>query len=200
MHDNEVIFYTEPNYGGASYNYKLGDDVDLGNTSLNDKFTSLRVGPKVKVVAWQHYNQTGTFREWDVDQPDITEIGGLTRFRVLDGGTLPVAVRLEDKTGGKPRQFSMKVESRDVGTALVYSGDREFGLVGLMPEDGPPVTTAIHVRNEQSGVYVATGSVYFAWDKKTKSVKIADETNFPTNMAHKREGRNAFVCQLKSVD
>ncbi|WP_017599593.1 beta/gamma crystallin domain-containing protein [Nocardiopsis lucentensis] len=199
MSDNEVIFYEELNYGGASHPYKLGDDINLGNTSLNDKFTSVKVGAKVKVVAWQHYDQTGVYREWDVDQPDITDIGGLTRFRVVKSGTLPIAVRLEDLTGQEKHHYSMKVDSHDVGTAKVYSGGAGYGLVGLMPEAGPPVTTAIYVRDEKSGVYVATGSIYFTWDGETKSIRIDNAENFPKNMEHQRERRNEFTCQLKSV-
>ncbi|WP_326655004.1 beta/gamma crystallin domain-containing protein [Streptomyces sp. NBC_01750] len=199
MKDDQVTFYAQLSFAGEAHTYDLGADENLHPGELNDKFKSLKVGQQAKVLAWQHANQTGKYREWNLDQSDITGIGGLSRFKVTRDTTLPIAVRLEDLTGGQNRQYSLKVDSFEVGQILVYSGDLEYGLVGIMPEDGPPVTTAIYVRDEQSGNYVATGSVYFAWNGTTKSVDVADETNFPDNMRYKRDGRNQFIFELTAV-
>jgi hypothetical protein len=199
MKDDQVTFYAQLSFAGEAHTYDLGADENLHPGELNDKFKSVKVGRQAKVLAWQHANQTGKYREWDLDQADITGIGGLSRFKVIRDTTLPIAVRLEDLTGGQNRQYSLKVDSFEVGQALVYSGDPEYGLVGIMPEDGPPVTTAIYVRDEQSGNYVATGAVHFAWNSTTKSVDIADDTNFPANMEYKRDGRNQFIFELTSV-
>ncbi|WP_330348976.1 beta/gamma crystallin domain-containing protein [Streptomyces sp. NBC_00582] len=199
MSDQEVIFYTRTNLSGDAHPYRVGADENLYPGQLNDRFKSVKVGTKAKILAWQHANQTGKYREWDLDQADISDIGGLTRFKVVDSTTLPIAVRLEDLTGAPDGRFSLKIDSYDVGTIIVHSGDPEYGLVGVMPEDGPPVTTAIYVRNEQSGEYVATGAIHFVWNAGTKSIDVADATNFPENMEYSRDGRNRFIFKLKSV-
>ena len=199
MSDQEVTFYTQVNYSGDAHVYRVGADENLYPGELNDRFKSVKVGRKAKVLAWQHGNQTGKYREWDLDQADFSDIGGLTRFKVVDSTTLPIAVRIQDLTGAPARAYSMKVNSYDVGDTIVYSGAPEYGLVGVMPEDGPPVTTAIYVRNENSGEYVATGAIHFTWNSGTKSIDVADASNFPENMEHARDGRNQFTFTLKSV-
>ncbi|MDT0466650.1 beta/gamma crystallin domain-containing protein [Streptomyces gibsoniae] len=199
MNDQEVTFYTRPNYMGDAHTYALGTDENLYPGELNDKFKSVKVGRKVKILAWQHGNQTGKYREWDLDQPDISDIGGLTRFKVVESTTLPVVVRLQDLTGAPAGKYSLKVSSYDVGDTIVYSGDPEYGLVGVMPEDGPPVTTAIYVRDEHTGAYVAVGAIYFTWNPDTKSIDVADASNLPENLAYSREDRNQFTFKLTEV-
>lgn len=199
MSEQEVTFHTGTNYTGDAHTYVVGSDENLYPGGLNDRFKSVRVGRKAKVLAWQHANQTGKYREWDVDQPDISDIGGLTRFKVVESTTLPIAVRLQDLTGGPARRYSLKIASYDVGDTIVHSGDPEYGLVGVMPEDGPPVTTAIYVRDEHSGAYVAVGAIYFVWNSSTKSIDVADASNVPENLGYSRDGRNQFTFTLTSV-
>lgn len=198
MSVDEVMFYKSVNYAGDPYAYKLGAQEALPG-ELNDRFRSVRVGELVKVLAWQHYGQSGIYREWEVDTPDITDIGGLSTFRVVEKTTLAIAVRLQDDTGAEPGRYSLKVVSYEVGEITAHSGDPEYSLVGFMPAGGPPVTTAIYVRDERTGEYMAIGSVYFAWNAGTKSVDIADETNFPENMTHERAGSNRFTFRLTST-
>jgi hypothetical protein len=88
---------------------------------------------------------------------------------VVPSNTRAIAIAFQDATGGKPRQYTLKLDAADVGTVKLFSNDsaaeegNEYRLVGLMPEGGPPVTTAVYVRNEADGGYVAVGSVYFQW-------------------------------------
>ncbi|MBW8801423.1 MAG: hypothetical protein JF597_50155 [Streptomyces sp.] len=199
MSEQEVTFYTRTNYTGDAHTYVVGADENLYPGGLNDKFKSVRVGRKAKVLAWQHANQTGKYQEWDIDQPDISDIGGLTRFKVVESTTLPIVVRLQDLTGAPARRYSLKIASYDVGDTIAYSGDPEYGLVGVMPEDGPPVTTAIYVRDEHSGVYVAVGAIYFVWNSSTKSIDVADASNVPENLDYSRDGRNQFTFKLTEV-
>jgi Membrane binding len=134
-----------------------------------------------------------------VDTPDITDIGGLSTFRVVEKTTLAIAVRLQDDTGGAPGRYSLKVVSYQVGEVTTYSGDPDYALVGFMPAGGPPVTTAIYVRDQQPEFdYVAIGSVYFAWNPETKAVDVADQTNFPENMTYEQTGSNLFTFHLTS--
>ncbi|MFI2645932.1 beta/gamma crystallin domain-containing protein [Streptomyces sp. NPDC018610] len=199
MSEQEVTFYARPSYTGDGHTYTVGANENLHPGELNDRFNSVRVGRKAKVLAWQHANQTGKYREWEVDQPDISDIGGLTRFKVVESTTLPIAVRLQDLTGAQPGRYSLKVASYDVGDTVVRSGDPEYGLVGVMPEDGPPVTSAIYVRNELSGEYVALGAIYFAWNSGTKSIDVAEASNVPENLDYSRDGRNQFTFKLTEV-
>lgn len=201
MSDDEATFYTQLAYQGDPHAYKLGSDIELYPGHLNDQYQSVRVGAMVKVLAWQHAGMAGRYQEWDVDQPDITSIGGLSHFQVVELGTLPIAIRLEDATGAAPGSYSLTAESYQVGRITVPSGDPEYGLIGIMPVDGPPVTTAIYVRDEQPGhgQFVATGAIYFIWNGATGTIDVADQTNFPANMDYQRADRNKFTLRLISV-
>ncbi|MFE3026119.1 beta/gamma crystallin domain-containing protein [Nocardia tengchongensis] len=198
MSVDEATFYRNVDYVGEPYAYKLGTQESLPG-DLNDRFRSVRVGELVKVLAWQHYGQSGRYREWEVDTPDITDVGGLSTFRVVEKTTLAIAVRLQDDTGAAPGRYSLKVVSYEVGEITTPSGDPEYALVGFMPAGGPPVTTAIYVRNEQTGEFVAIGSVYFVWNPQTSAVDVADETNFPENMTYERAGSNRFTFHLTAT-
>lgn len=161
-----VIFYTEKNFGGDAHPYKVGDDVSLPS-DLNDKFLSVNVGVAAKVLAWRDYNKQGPYREWTGPNPDISDIEGLSCFVVVDGDTRAIAFLFKDATGGADRQYSLTVNAADVGEVKIYSNDGDdYRVVGLMPSGGPPVTTAIYVRDEKSGGYIATGSVFFQWSSE----------------------------------
>ncbi|MFD6356934.1 beta/gamma crystallin domain-containing protein [Nocardia tengchongensis] len=198
MSVDEATFYRNVDYVGEPSACKLGTQESLPG-DLNDRFRSVRVGELVKVLAWQHYGQSGRYREWEVDTPDITDVGGLSTFRVVEKTTLAIAVRLQDDTGAAPERYSLKVVSYEVGEITTHSGDPEYALVGFMPAGGPPVTTAIYVRDEQTGEYAAIGSVYFVWNPQTSAVDVSDETNFPKNMTYERAGSNQFTFHLTAT-
>ncbi len=164
---NAANFYTEKSFGGEEYSYTIGSDISVpGN--LNDKFLSVNVGAAAKVIAWQHYSATGIYKEWTGENPDITDIEGLSRFQVVDGDTRAISFLFKDTTGGTTKQYSLKVDARDVGTVTLYSNeDDTYRLVGIMPDSGPPVTTAVYLRDESSGSYLAIGSVYFQWESSS---------------------------------
>ncbi|KAL2131686.1 hypothetical protein VTI74DRAFT_4729 [Chaetomium olivicolor] len=197
-----AVFYASPDLTGTATPYAIGADISLP-TSLNDKFQSVNVGASAKVIAWQHYDESGIYQEWAAgEHPDISSIGGLSRFKVVEGNTRAVAFAFKDATGGKKRQYSLKVEARDVGTVTLYSGEEgegegtEYRLVGIMPEGGPPVTTALYVRDESSGAYVALGSVYFQWSEKEDRVEIVENENWPAQLKQERTGASTFVLTL----
>ncbi|MFD9655821.1 beta/gamma crystallin domain-containing protein [Streptomyces mirabilis] len=60
MSEQEVTFYSRLNYTGDAHTYAVGTDENLHPGELNDKFKSVKVGRKAKVLAWQHSNQSGT--------------------------------------------------------------------------------------------------------------------------------------------
>ncbi|KAJ4289953.1 hypothetical protein N0V88_006751 [Collariella sp. IMI 366227] len=157
---------TLPNLSGTPTPYTIGADVALPS-SLNDKYQSVSVGASAK------------------------------SSRV----TRAVAFAFKDATGGKKKQYSLKVEAREVGTVTIYPGKRqrareEYRLVGIMPEGGPPVTTAVYVRDEASGAYVALGSVYFQWNEKEDRVDIVENENWPVQLKQERTGASQFVVTL----
>jgi len=193
-------FYESVSFGGAPRIYSVGDDVNLYPGFFNDKFKSVIVGPGAKVLAWQHANSTGHYAVLTGNNPDITSIGGLSRFKVLANDTRVIAFKFKDATGGEAKRYSLKVNAADVGEQLLYSNeDDEFKLVGTMPVSGPPVTTAIYLRDEQTGVYLATGSVYFQWNEGTKQVDIVSQENFPAQLKHEREDASRFIITLTST-
>ena len=196
MSDTEACFFTEYKHEGDRHCYPLGANENLWPGNLNDRFKSVSVGRSVKVLAWQHANASGKYREWVTDEDDITEIDGLSRFAVVADTTLPIAVRFVDDTGAPPGQYSLQLNSHDVGEIKMLSGDSADSLVGIMPADGPPVTTALYVRNERTGDYAANGSIYFSWNGATKSIDVADETNLPANVSYQRTDRNQFTFTL----
>lgn len=193
---NIAVFFQKTNYEGTGDPYPLGQDVSVPG-SLNDKYLSVAVGASTKVIAWQHYNETGHYREWAESQSDISDIGGLSRFRVVDNDTRAISFIFKDATGGSDKQYSLKVDARDVGAVTLYSNDGdEYGLVGILPAGGPPVTTAIYVRDEKSGVYIAVGSVFFQWNSSNNEVDVVENENWPKQLDTKRTGKSAFEVTL----
>lgn len=197
--DGEVVFFTKSQYEGDKHSYRIGDDINLYPGELNDKFKSAVVAWDAKVLAWQHDNASGHYKELEGTVPDLSDIGGLTRFKVISSDTRVIAFKFTDKTGGAPKQYSLKLIAADVGEKILYSDeDDEFKLVGTIRESGPPVTTAVYLRNEHSGQYFDPGSIYFRWNKDSKQVDIVEEGNFPKQLRHERAGPSKFIIELIS--
>lgn len=196
---DEVDFFDKTNFDGNSYRYHIGDDVNLYPGALNDKFNSVIVGSGAKVLAWQHANASGVYRELTGKNPSMAELKGLSRFKVIDDDTRVIAFLFKDTTGGDPKQYSLKLDAADVGEKLLYSNeDDDYKLVGTIPDDGTVVTTALYLRDEKSGQYLAIGSVYFQWNKTTTQVDIVSSENFPKQLKSERAGPTKFVVTLIS--
>jgi hypothetical protein len=162
---NTANFYVKLNFEGQAHPYPIHDANVQLPASLNDRFLSVNVGAAAKVIAWQHYSSTGIYREWTGENPDITDIGGLSTFRVVDGNTRAISFLFKDATGAPAKRYSLQLNAADVGSVKLYSNEDEtYRLVGIMPDSGPPVTTAVYVRDESSGVYITQGSVFFQWN------------------------------------
>ncbi|RYP56397.1 hypothetical protein DL770_010837 [Monosporascus sp. CRB-9-2] len=198
----EAWFYTEENYGGSKNSYKIGEDINLYPGSLNDKFNSVAVGSEAKVLAWQHDNASGNYAELTGDTASLKSIGGLSRFKVVEDDTRAIAFKFRDATGGGQRQYSLKIDAADVGAITLYApddaDDGEWNLVGTIREAGPPVTTAVYIRDERSGVYVAVGSVFFQWNSGSKQVDVVENDNFPKQLSIERADASKFVATLTS--
>lgn len=195
----EAVFYTQNDYKGDKHPYRIGDDINLYPGNLNDKFRSSVVAWDTKVLAWQHANSSGHYKELEGEVPSLSDLGGLSRFKVITNDTRIIAFKFTDKTGGTPKQYSLKLNAADVGEKILYSDeDNEFKLVGVIGESGPPVTTAIYIRNEHNGQYLDAGSVFFQWNKDLKQVDIVSSENFPKQLESERAGPSKFLMTLVS--
>ncbi|KAK4132146.1 DUF1881-domain-containing protein [Trichocladium antarcticum] len=193
-----ALFYEGKNFTGTQHDYKVGDNISVPH-ELNDKLLSTNIGSLAKVIGWRDYGSGGggIFQEWTGAQPDITSLGGLSRFLVSPISSRAISFLFKDATGGKDRQYSLKVDARDVGEALLYSNvDDQYRLVGVMPENGPPVTTAVYIRDELSGVYLAVGSIYFEWNAAEDKVDIVQDGNWPKQLKSEQTGKSAFLITL----
>jgi len=195
----EVAFFTLDNFKGDKHQYKSGDDINLWPGNLNDKFKSAIVASDTKVLAWQHDNASGKYKELEGEVPSLADIGGLTRFKVISNDTRVLAFKFKDQTGGTRKQYSLKLNAADVGEKILYSDeDDEFKLVGTIRETGPPVTTATYIRNEHDGKYLDAGSIFFQWNKTSKQVDIVSSENFPKQLETERTGPSKFIITLVS--
>lgn len=201
MDATQVCFYEGPNYTGKEHIYHENDDVTFHYPEeLNDRFKSVKVGALVKVLAWQHSDGGGKHEIWEKDNPDISAIDGLSKFKIIANSTQAVAVRFESRVNNG--RFCLYVQAAGVSEGKVKScaDDSEFKLIGIMPVEGPPVTTAIFVRNETTGEYLSpNGALYLRWNKETGQVDIVDSTNFPDHLEVKRVAGNRFIIALVKI-
>ncbi|WP_158566764.1 beta/gamma crystallin domain-containing protein [Actinomadura craniellae] len=202
MDQTQVCFYEGTNYTGKEHHYKEGDEVVFQYPEdLNDKFKSVKVGSLVKVLAWQHSDGGGKHEVWEADNADIGSIDGLSKFRIIAHATQAVAVRFEDNADNG-HQHCLYVQAAGVSDGKVKScaGDPAFKLIGIMPAGGPPVTTAIFVRDETTGQYLdPNGALHLRWNDETKQVDVADSTNFPGHLKWTRAEGNRFVISLEKI-
>lgn len=201
----DAIFFTStglvPGPGDA---YFQGDNIDFcsGSDPLNDEYHSLIVANGTRVNCWQHCNGTGQFRTYtDGPHDDISDIGGLSKFQVLPmESSYAIGLKLTDGTGlGHPPGFyEMTFVAHDIGDAGVPSGAEDYVYLPSSSSEAV-LTCAIYVRNLQSGVYVATGSVYLQWDHETGIISIDDqEETFPSNMSVTQDDNTHFTFTLNS--
>ena len=145
----------------------------------------MRIGKRAKVFFWNYEGVSGDRSELTADTPDITDIGRPTRFLVADSATVPISIRFSDDTGAAPGRHSLKADSFLVGSITIPSG--RSGFIGKMDPSGQPVTTALFVRDESSGAYVAVGSVHFVWNNGR--IEVSD-ANLPDNLKCQRMADN----------
>ncbi|KAI1399460.1 abundant perithecial protein [Hypoxylon fuscum] len=194
---DEAVFYAKTNYEGHSTPYKIGEVEDFYPETLNDKFGSAVVGVEAAVLVVPGREKIGQYVTMTGDNPSLGAAGELSRFVVIkEHNTRAIEFKFTDATGGKFHQYSLKVNAADVGSPILYSGDDYFKLVGLIQDK--EVTTAIYVRDESSGVYVASGSVYFKYNKEKEEVDIVSEEDWPKQLKHERAASNKFIITLVS--
>ncbi|RCJ27527.1 hypothetical protein A6770_25635 [Nostoc minutum NIES-26] len=190
MSNSGAIFFEQKNYQGVSHSYEIDQEYaapcDDGNSELNDKFLSVKIGELVKVLAWQHCDGTGVYREWETDNPDLSDIKGLSKFQVVNTTNSVVAFRLIDRSGAG-KALSLKCQTDQVGesTDRTNDGNDEYRIIGTLPTDKPnfpPLTTGVYLRLEEPNYdYLSTGTVYIKWNNNTHEAELTyqNETQPP---------------------
>ncbi|MFD4147296.1 pyridoxal-dependent decarboxylase [Streptomyces goshikiensis] len=196
MNDDEAVFHPEGQYSGEGVHLGLGT-CDSAPKPISGTIRSVRIGPLVKAVT---YDATGRHQEWETDTP---ETAGLPLLKVLEKTAQIITVYLRDGTGSEDGRYSLTIESFAYGKVTTRSGNPASAFIGAMPKDGPPMTAAFSVRDEQSGQYAATGAIHFIWNPGTESVDVADTTDLPTNMACEpastsKATSNSFTLRLRA--
>ncbi|AFZ25584.1 Protein of unknown function (DUF1881) [Cylindrospermum stagnale PCC 7417] len=198
---NEVAFFTATNFGGSEHTYNLGDKVDLYKTdpSLNDQFKSVKIGSSdIKVLAWQDDGFHGAFEEYREDTPSINI--ALTSFHVVTNGLSP-SFKFFDATNSSS-QYCLTVKAYEYGDVVDCSKDGEdvFQVIGTLDKNRPePLTTAIYLRNQSTGSYETTGSIYFTYSADKTHVVVANDDEFPAGMTYEPVGNDQFIFKWNGL-
>jgi hypothetical protein len=197
----EAIFFEGKNYEGTAHPYPIsGEDQATcsgDSLALNDKYLSVQVGQGVKVLAWQHCDGSGKYREWTEDIPDLSDIGGLSRFKVVGNSDSTIAFRLVDRSGAEI-PLSLKLQAYAIGESTDRSDDNndEYHIIGHVPTDqagGEPFVTQVSLRKEVwPGEYLSLGSVYFNWNDSDKKVDLTYTDNKPAGFEFEQTGVGTF--------
>lgn len=194
---NTVDFFPEENYGGVAASSELSKVEHL---VLNSKYFSYELGSGTKLLVWNHSNYYDQ-EEWTSSKPSIPSTSTKQCYQVLKGTTSVIGFRFKDITSAEPGSYSLTLNVANIGQVVLLSDESDqFAIAGTMPHDGPPVTTAVYVRDMKTGIYIAQGSVYFEWDSSQEKVVIADQTNWPKQLEHEEEGDNNFTITLISTE
>ncbi|EDP59526.1 beta/gamma crystallin domain-containing protein [Vibrio sp. AND4] len=208
-------FYKNKYYEGYSKFYDEHDGVYSLPWELNDYFHSVKVGKYSKVFAWRHFteDQYGDIQqEWSEDNPDISSLGGLSRFKITPKEVEGVLIRLVDGIEtNKKYCMSAKVYGEGEG-ADVYSCTNNVGyqLVGTLnpTHGGESIIASIATRNMEKsdpnyGQYINNGSVYFKV-KGDGNIEVSHDhgefENFPKNLNIIEVRENTFDVILISEE
>ncbi|WP_199152665.1 beta/gamma crystallin domain-containing protein [Chromobacterium sp. ASV23] len=199
---DQIAFFRTKDLQGEPDFYKVGDDITFQfGDNFNDKYKSVEVGETAKVRCYQHTNASGLTHEYlpGRHQNIDAQISGLSKFQVLALDTaFAVGLRLHDKTGGAPGEYTMVFEAAEIGRVEVPSG---LGNYVFLPASSSSneTTCAIFVFN-RDGISVASGAVYFRWDPHTLEIHITEyEETFPANMSYHKDDQTRITFYLDAV-
>ncbi|KAI0971468.1 membrane binding-domain-containing protein [Xylaria arbuscula] len=197
--EKSANFYDKANFEGASHNYALSSVTHLYPKKIADVYHSVNVGLGAKVNCWHHLDYDGRHGVLEGEAATLVSIGDLTCFSVDKDDTHIIQFRFVDKTGGQPKDYSLTLNLAGIGKKILLSDDGpDFKLAGKINASEGIVTTAIYLRNEKTGVYLATGSIYFKWNSEKNEVDIDSEKFWPKQLTHERQGQAKFLVTLVS--
>jgi hypothetical protein len=192
--------FPEENFGGTPDKF---EDGTVKHLVLNTKYKSVKRGQDLGLLVWSEAHNLEIWR-WNNDMASFQGTQKLYEsFQVFNTGPKPtfiISVRFKDATGAAPGRYLLTVKAADIGNVDLHSNKVDtFSPIGTMPFDGKDVTTAIYVRDTQTGIYVAQGSIYFGKIKWENNVEIRDDTGFPKQLRHERSGISDFDITLVSI-
>lgn len=207
-------FYTNYSYEGVSHFYPQSDQViDLVTGNLNDAFNSVDIGYSSKVLAWRHSSdaQEGQiFKIFDDSSPNLDEMLGLTKIKIVPKESEEILIRLIDKTNsGMKFCLYANIYSPDSQTSAVTTctDNKNYQIVGYIAKSGKKIISSLQVRNleltsSSYGQFINSGSVYYT--KYDNTINIADDynslINFPKNMSYEIVGENHIDFYLISTN
>jgi hypothetical protein len=196
--DGEAIFYSQKNFGGDHRVVRINEGFSWG--PIKDHYLSLDVGQAVKASFADMIYSDSSLVELVGQTADLSSVlGDQNMMFVLPNDARAIVFNFKDETGGASKQYSLKLIAAGVGETTLYSNENEaFKLVGTIPEGGPPVVAALYVQDQNTGVYIATGSIFFQWNGGTRQVDVVSSENFPRQLKQERAGASRFVITLIS--
>ncbi|KAI0548630.1 membrane binding-domain-containing protein [Xylaria curta] len=168
-------FYEKVNYEGERTTYRIYETHDFSPKKIVELYQSVKVGTGVKVLCW--------------NEPDI------------DGNYADVrgSFKFVDKTSNNSGDYSLTVKLHNSDQRIILSNEGDYyKIAGKFRASDGEATTAISVRNVHTGVYLATGSIYFKWNSDIGSVDIASEDDWPKQLEHQQDGPTKFTITLVS--
>ncbi|KAH8160633.1 hypothetical protein CIB48_g7612 [Xylaria polymorpha] len=197
--EHSAEFFDMANFEGRNHLYSLNAVNHLYPKKIVDVYHSLSTGLGTKVHCWHHLDSIGRHAELEGDYATLAAAGDLTCFSVDKDDTQVIQFNFVDKTGGKPKDYSLTLDLHGIGRKILYSNDgSDYKLAGKISPSSGPVTTAVFLRNEKTGVYLSTGSIYFVWNAEKKEVDIDSEKFWPKQLKHERQGPTQFLITLVS--
>ncbi|OBU42639.1 hypothetical protein AYY27_07175 [Photobacterium damselae] len=207
-------FYKSTNYIGTAYYYPESNNIiNLEYSDLNDKFRSVDVGLASKVLAWRHStdDQYGQyFKIYEEDAPNLWEMDGLTKLKIIPKQSEEVLIRLIDKSGSNKKfclyanVFSPDAQASNV---VACTDDLGYQVVGYIVNSGDKIVSSLQVRNAQIGdpdygTFINSGNVFYV--NQNRDINIATDhdslVNFPQNMDYEVIGNNRIDFHLTSSE
>ena len=130
-YNNEVCFYTDVNYQGQSFCARPGEDHDIWQTDLNDKFSSVRVPHDIFVKAYTDDGFHGWSRMFTEDDSNLNDFNNqITSFVVGFSGV----ACFYTETLWKGSQFCAPYGDKiDVATNFLSFNDKFQSII--IPDD-----------------------------------------------------------------
>ena len=199
---NTVEFYSKPDYQDSA---KTANLEDVEHYVLGVNYFSYHLGNGTKLLVWDHSNFYDN-KIWEQDQQSLPKVspGSMQCYQVLRGekhhASSVIGIRFKDATGGKPKAFLLILKLAKIGDVPLYSDESDkYAIGGTITQSGPPVTTAVYVRDETTKEYICNGSIFFKWDEENEKVAIGDTTNWPKELKITDDGKNNFTITLIST-
>eukprot|EP01132_Coremiostelium_polycephalum_P004630 gene4630-5783_t len=197
--NNIVHFFLQKNCVGEFREFKEGDSVMYGPQDPdNDKYMSCIIGKDVWVNCYQHSEPStrdpGVHEELKSGtNNDLSNLRGLSSFQVIATKYgCAIDLRLRDKVHQKPGEFNLLVTVPDLDpiTMTSYSDYRQVPIE-KMDDSKQDILVKITVTQASSpSDIVATGSLYFRYDKKTGEISTRKNDDFPKNMSITQDVRH----------